>query len=96
MAAPLIRLAQKRKTVIIQRVIFDLILLVAPPAGVYLILGQKFLVFQRIQINKIRIPCKCRNRLILRISIPCRSQWKYLPVLLSCFFKLIYKIIGFL
>ena len=45
MAAPLIRLAQKRKTVIIQRVIFDLILLVAPPAGVYLILGQKFLVF---------------------------------------------------
>ena len=80
MVAPLIRLAQKRKTVIIQRVIFDLILLVAPPAGVYLILGQKFLVFQRIQINKIRISRKCRVGLVRAVPVAGRSHRKHLPV----------------
>ena len=86
MAAPLIRLAQKRKTVIIQSVIVDLILLVAPPAGVYLILGQKFLVFQRIQINKIRISRKCGVGLVRAVPVAGRSHRKHLPVRLASAF----------
>ena len=48
-----------------------------------------------LQINEIRISCKCGKRLVRGIPVSGRSKWQDLPVFLTRFCKLIYKSVSF-
>ena len=56
---------------------------------------EKVSLDQFLQINEIRISCKCGKRLVRGIPVSGRSKWQDLPVFLTRFCKLIYKSVSF-
>ena len=67
----------------------------APVALRALLCCQKISLDKLLQVNKVRVSCKCGKGLIRGISISGRSKWQNLPEFLSCFCKLIYKSVRF-
>ena len=63
--------------------VINILRIVTEIARITLFFCQKSLFYQGLQINKIWISCKSRERLVRRISISRRSKWKNLPVALA-------------
>ena len=83
--AVFVSFAEKLVTAFVDFFIIYLIRLLSPVNFLAVFLIKNSFFHKCIQINKIWITCKCRERLIWRISIAGRSQWQNLPVSLSGF-----------
>ena len=87
-------LLQQREPVPEHGIIGHLGHIVSPIAGVDLLPGQQPLLCQGIQIDKVRVPCKCGKRLVGAVPIAGGSHRKYLPVFLPCFLQKIHKLVS--
>ena len=81
----LVCFSQKRITAFVDFFIIYIIKLLSPIYFLTVFFIQNPFFHQCIQINKIRISCKCRKGLIWGISIAGRSQRQNLPISLTGF-----------